>query len=61
MCVPPLSPPPRYFPTAKDPEGKTGCEFPYCVYYIGTTSLLNWALDLKVRDTSTRVSTKVEY
>ena len=36
-----------YYPTQKDPSGKSGCGFPYCVYYIGTTSLMNWALDLK--------------
>ena len=28
------------------PEGSKnkGCNFPYCVYYVGTTSLLGWAL-----------------
>jgi hypothetical protein len=35
-----------YFPTSKDPSGETGCRFPYCVYYIGTTSILAWGLDL---------------
>ena len=28
------------------PGQTTKCSFPYCVYYIGTTSLLGWALDL---------------
>merc|ERR1712190_373436 len=35
-----------YFPTKKDPAGKTGCSFPYCVYYLGTSPILAWALDL---------------
>jgi len=35
-----------YFPRTKDPSGETGCHFPYCVYYIGTTSILAWGLDL---------------
>lgn len=28
------------------PGQPAGCSFPYCVYYIGTTSLLGWALDI---------------
>ena len=36
-----------FWPNAKDPSGRTGCGFPYCVYYVGTTSLMHWALDLK--------------
>ena len=40
-----------YYPTArpgKPPsDGSTGCTFPYCVYYVGTTSILAYALDLK--------------
>lgn len=35
-----------YFPTKKDPTGSSGCHFPYCVYYIGTSSILAWSLDL---------------
>mmetsp|Transcript_3597 Transcript_3597/g.9206 ORF Transcript_3597/g.9206 Transcript_3597/m.9206 type:complete len:812 (-) Transcript_3597:141-2576(-) len=35
-----------YFPTAKDPSGQTGCRFPYCVYYIGTSSIVAYALGL---------------
>jgi len=40
-----------YYPTAKPGKpptnGSTGCGFPYCVYYVGTTSILAWALDLR--------------
>ena len=28
------------------PGQTDGCRFPYCVYYIGTTSLLSWAIGL---------------
>ena len=28
------------------PGQTAGCSYPYCVYYIGTTSLLGWALDV---------------
>eukprot|EP00041_Stephanoeca_diplocostata_P022195 m.526845 g.526845 ORF g.526845 m.526845 type:complete len:426 (-) comp22006_c0_seq4:232-1509(-) len=28
------------------PGQSTNCHFPYCVYYIGTTSIVAWALDL---------------
>eukprot|EP00051_Salpingoeca_urceolata_P017933 m.248958 g.248958 ORF g.248958 m.248958 type:complete len:817 (+) comp19081_c0_seq6:1182-3632(+) len=35
-----------YYPTPDDPSGSLGCRFPYCVYYIGTTSILAHALDL---------------
>ena len=28
------------------PGQTQGCSFPYCVYYIGTTSLLGWSLDI---------------
>lgn len=40
-----------YYPTQKPgkppTDGSTGCTFPYCVYYVGTTSILAYALDLK--------------
>jgi hypothetical protein len=41
-----------YYPTqtnASSPptDGSTGCTFPYCVYYVGTTSIIADALDLK--------------
>lgn len=29
-----------------NPGQTANCGFPYCVYYIGTTSLLGWALDI---------------
>ena len=40
-----------YYPTQKNAslpptDGSTGCGFPYCVYYVGTTSILAWALQL---------------
>ena len=28
------------------PGQTAGCSYPYCVYYIGTTSLLGWAIDV---------------
>merc|ERR1719409_665294 len=28
------------------PGQTDGCHFPYCVYYIGTSSILAWSLDL---------------
>ena len=40
-----------YYPTkrtGKPPtNGSTGCTFPYCVYYVGTTSIIAHALNLK--------------
>jgi hypothetical protein len=39
-----------YYPTAKPgkppTDGSTGCGFPYCVYYVGTTSILAYAMQL---------------
>jgi hypothetical protein len=40
-----------YYPTQKNAslpptDGSTGCGFPYCVYYVGTTSILAWGMDL---------------
>ena len=40
-----------HYPTQKNAslpptDGSTGCGFPYCVYYVGTTSILAWALQL---------------
>lgn len=40
-----------YYPTQKNvslppTDGSTGCGFPYCVYYVGTTSILAWGMDL---------------
>ena len=39
-----------YYPTkrpGKPPtDGSTGCRFPYCVYYVGTTSILAHAMQV---------------
>ena len=36
-----------YYPHANNPDGENGCGFPYCVYYVGTTSILAYAMQLK--------------
>ena len=41
-----------YYPTQKNAslpptDGSDGCTFPYCVYYVGTTSIIADALALK--------------
>ena len=40
-----------YYPMQKNAslpvtDGSKGCGFPYCVYYVGTTSILAWGMDL---------------
>ena len=36
-----------YYPHVNDPTGDKGCSFPYCVYYVGTTSILAYATQLE--------------
>jgi hypothetical protein len=38
---------PTHKPGQNATDGSTGCGFPYCVYYVGTTSIMAWALELE--------------